>query len=112
MALVVTDPGINSLLVATTITDPAFRDLGIQVLTDLDEADGDVLEVIGAKQAPSFVGQLTGDAVFEINLGGGKQMVTVLQTDTVSNRTILDLVVDVQKAVDRPVLSPAFPIGE
>jgi Ca2+-binding RTX toxin-like protein len=107
--LAVIDPALTSLKITTTNADPAFRDLGIQQSIDLAEADGEVLEFTSSRNAPTFVGQLTHDATFTINFAGGSSTeVTVEQGATVSsfasNRNILDLVFDVQGAIDEALV--------
>ena len=110
--IVALDPTITSFTVTVENTnDPAFRDLGFQ-LSSTAVNEGGTLVVKGAKNVPTIVGQLTADASFDIDLDGvglGLPVtVTVQRADTVSdfapNRNILDLVFDVQKAIDNSTI--------
>jgi Ca2+-binding RTX toxin-like protein len=100
--LVAVSSTVTSFQVTTTKTDPAFRDLGLQE-SQAAVLEGGSLVVEAAKSAPTLVGQLTGNASFTIALNGGgpTDTVTVFQADTSANRNILDLISDVQNAIDR-----------
>src|SRR5688572_4447550 len=100
--IVATDPTVSSFTVTTNTADPAFRDLGIQTSATSTLVNG-VPTLVAGKPAPTTVGQLTADAVFSIDLGSGAEQVTVTRTSTATNRNILDLVKDVQDAVDEAV---------
>ena len=115
--LVALDPSIDSFTVSVANNaDPAFRDLGFQLSKIASEGSSGQLEVKAAKNAPTFVGQLTRDATFNLNFAGGSTTaVTVEQADTVSsfapNRNILDLVFDVQAAVDEALVGGSATSG-
>jgi Ca2+-binding RTX toxin-like protein len=103
--IVATDPSIEEFVVTTTTSDVAFRELGIQQSAEAEEDEAGNLVVEAAKNAPTLVGQLTADASFSIALAGGPTFtVTVAAAATTSpfapNRNILDLVNDVQNAID------------
>ncbi|MFN0038499.1 MAG: OmpA family protein, partial [Burkholderiales bacterium] len=72
-------------------------------ITATNPVDG-VLRLKAATPVSGFVGRLSGDAVFQVSLsgvnGGNPKTVTVSQAATSSNRNILDVVADVQNALD------------
>jgi hypothetical protein len=103
--IVALDPTITSFTVTVANTaDPAFRDLGFQSSTEAVEDDSGDLVVTAGKRAPTFVGRLTADASFNVTLAGESPVTVTVQASADSpfgaNRSILDLVKDVQDAID------------
>ncbi|HSH00122.1 MAG TPA: hypothetical protein VLB27_08735, partial [candidate division Zixibacteria bacterium] len=92
----VTEIGFGTSQSATTVS-------GVKRLTATNPVESK-LRLKAAAPVSGYVGRLTGDAVFSVALstvdGGTPQMVTVAKSSTDSNRSILDVVVDVQNALD------------
>ncbi len=92
----VTEIGFGTSQTATSVG-------GVKRLTATNPVDS-TLRLKAAAPVAGYVGRLTGDAVFSVSLstvgGGAPQAVTVSKGDTDSNRSILDVVVDVQNALD------------
>ncbi len=76
---------------------------GVLKITATDPVDGK-LRLKAAAPVSGFVGRLSGDAHFDVSLStvnsGNPVSVTVTQESTASNRNILDVVADVQRALD------------
>ena len=94
--------------IALTIAngDPAISQIGLRSGTSAtpDASDGGKLKIKAAAEVSGFIGRLTGDAVLQMSLssvnGGSPVAVVVHKADTDANRNILDVVADVQRAVN------------
>ncbi len=79
-------------------TQLGFRDAQLAALTEGQ------LRLRAAADVSGFVGRLSADAAFTVTMntanGGAPVSVSVPKIDTDSNRNIVDVVVDVQKAID------------
>ncbi|HEX7094535.1 MAG TPA: hypothetical protein VF183_01540, partial [Acidimicrobiales bacterium] len=86
--------------------NPAITQMGLRsgASATPDASDGDKLKIKAAAEVSGFLGRLTGDAVFQMSLsgvnGGSPVAVVVHKADTDANRNILDVVADVQRAVN------------
>jgi len=95
--------GVTSIELTTTSGDPTINDLGFsngQMAVD----DEGTLTLKGGKDVPGLVGRLSGNAVFNVSMntvnGGGIVGVVVEQSNTTSNRNILDILIDVRGAIN------------
>lgn len=99
--LIAVEGAVTGFQTATTSADPAFRDLGFQQSQVAARDDSNTLFVKTGKDAPAQVGVLSAEAGFSIQINGGAVVpVTVTAAATAQNRNILDLVTDVQNALD------------
>lgn len=97
-----------------TSTNSAVRELGFTSIQDaVLGGTPSGLRVIGTKDVPRLVGRLTGDTTFEIIIGGTHYPITIEAGETVivkdgeeidGNRTIIDLINDLNKAIKTPSL--------
>ena len=109
LKFVATDAAITAFKITTTTGDPAFSELGIQTSSEAAEDDSGDLVIKAAKSVPKLVGQLTADAQFSLQIPDLSidVLVTVDKGSTndvdspqFDNRNLLDLISDVQKAID------------
>ena len=98
--------GVTSMSLTIAGGNPAITQMGLRSGTSAtpDAADGNKLKIKAAAEVSGFVGRLTDDAVFQMSLssvnGGSPVAVVVHKADTDPNRNILDVVADVQRAVN------------
>ena len=96
----------TSMTLSAANGNPAITQMGLRSGTSAtpDEADGNKLKIKAAADVSGYVGRLTDDAVFQVSLssvnGGSPTAVTVHKSDTDANRNILDVVADVQRALN------------
>ncbi|MDX1431795.1 MAG: LEPR-XLL domain-containing protein, partial [Gammaproteobacteria bacterium] len=94
--------GVTSFSVSSASGTPAFNELGFTP-KDAEDVDG-TLTITGARDITPRIGQLASDAVFSFQMNtanGGAAVPVVLQaSETFANRNILELVNDLQKAID------------
>ncbi|HEY4633450.1 MAG TPA: hypothetical protein VIH00_05980, partial [Candidatus Limnocylindrales bacterium] len=94
------DGTVTSMQLTAAATNPLVKEIGFAASQSAVDVGGTF--EIKSQSAPSFlVGRLSGDAVFLVSLDGAPAVgVTVSQEDTASNRNILDLIGNVQDALD------------
>ena len=101
---------LNRLILSSTSTDftvtadtgdPAINELGFKAT---HEAEGSPYSVTTTKDAPRHVGQLTENAVMTVTIDGVCYTVTLEAGETDANRTIIDLIKDVDNALSEPSL--------
>ncbi len=95
--------GVTSLALTAQNGDPAITQIGFRgsMTAQPDAADGNKLKIKGEGDVSGLIGRLTGDAVLQVNLNGAPGVpVTITAANTSTNRNILDVVVDVQRALD------------
>ncbi|HXV74786.1 MAG TPA: hypothetical protein VD788_00590, partial [Candidatus Polarisedimenticolaceae bacterium] len=98
--------GVSSLVLTAQQGDPAITQIGFRasMTAQPDADDGDQLKIKGQGDVSGLMGRLSGDAVMQVALdtvnGGAPVIVTVDADDTSTNRNILDVIVDVQRALD------------
>ena len=94
-----TTAAVTSLEIIASTTNPAVTQLGLQP-QKIEKAIAQQIGVTAGKDAPTLVGRLENNAVFNVVIDGGPPIpVTVLAADTASNVTILDLVDDINAAL-------------
>lgn len=90
---------INALNGTPAVTQMGFRD-GQKAVSNNGQ-----LRLTAAADVSAFVGRLSGPAVLNVSMnsvnGGAPIAVTIPKVDTDPNRNILDVVVDVQNALDK-----------
>jgi hypothetical protein len=81
-------------------SNPLVKEMGFAASQAAVDSSGTFK--IRSQSAPAFlVGRLSSDATFQVNLDGeGPVAVTVTAADTAANRSVIDLVRDVQEAID------------
>ena len=90
---------VSSLEIIADTTNPAVTQLGLQPQL-VAKTTPEVISIRAGKDAPTLVGRLENNAVFNVTInGGGAIPVTVLKADTDANATLLDLVDDVNAAL-------------
>ena len=94
----------GSLAITAANGTPAVTQLGFRNGQTAALTDGQ-LKLTAMADVASFVGRLSGPATFQVTMntvnGNAPVIVTVPQLDTETNRNILDIVVDVQNAIDK-----------
>jgi Ca2+-binding RTX toxin-like protein len=94
-----TTAAVTVFEVLAETTNPAVTQLGLQPQL-VEKTVAEQISVIAGKDAPTLVGRLSGNAVFNVSIGVDAAVpVTVLKADTDANSTILDLVDDVNAAL-------------
>ena len=95
--------GVSAITLAANNGDPAINELGFQA-NQSGADDGGTLKLKGGKDVPGLLGRLSADALLSVTMntanGGMPVSVVVAKSDTGQNRNILDVVNDVQSAVN------------
>ena len=95
--------GVTTLTLSAQNGDPAVTQIGLRsnMTAQPDAADGGQLKIKGEGDVGGLVGRPSGDAVLQVSLNGAAAVpVTISTAATSTNRNILDVVVDVQNALD------------
>ncbi|CAN0383184.1 unnamed protein product, partial [Phaeothamnion confervicola] len=97
-----------SLKLSAQSSNPAVREIGFAA-SQTAVNDGGAYKLRAT--VPGLVGRSADNAVFNVSLNGTNAAVTVAGTDLRTNRNIMDLVVDVQRAVDAAGFEGKIEVG-
>ncbi len=101
--VVLSAPGATSFTLTAANGTPAVSQIGFRA-SQTAVAEGGTLKIKGGADVSGLVGRLSADAVFNVTMntvnGGAPVAVTVKVADAAANRNILDIVADVQRALN------------
>ena len=90
----------TSIALTATNGNPAITQIGFRA-TQNSEAVSGVQKIKAAAEVTGLVGRLSADALINVTVNGGAVVPVIIEADdAASNRNILDVVADVQRAFD------------
>ncbi|MCW5626840.1 MAG: hypothetical protein KIT73_19135, partial [Burkholderiales bacterium] len=100
--------GVTSLVLTAQNGTPTVLGMGFSASQTAASVEGGPLRIRASGEVAGLVGRLSGSAAFQVTMntvnGGSPVDVIIPKIDTDPNRNILDIVVDVQKAIDDAVV--------